>query len=67
MAIYVTKADKCNTVVILNNDVYNVKVDRFIADNNIKLQKADPTDEFVGSLNSEIDKCTHCKRSYTDC
>ena len=45
---HVTKADKGNTVVIINKDVYNRN--EFIENNNIKRLDKDPTNTFVKEL-----------------
>ena len=41
----VTKADKGNTVVIMDTNTYNEKIQDFIADNNIVRLTSDPTEQ----------------------
>lgn len=52
----VTKADKGNTIVILNQqDYYNKSID-FIKNNNIKEIKKDPTKSYVKQINNIINQ-----------
>lgn len=53
----VTKADKGNTIVVINNDDYISKVTKFIQDNNIELMDKDPTSDFTKKINSAINSC----------
>ena len=53
----ITKADKGNTIVILDTQVYNNKVLEFIDNNNIRTLNSDPTNEYVKQLNGIINRC----------
>ena len=55
----VMKADKGNTIVIIDKDEYTLKVNEFIKNNNITMVQIDPTADFVKVLNSKINQCTH--------
>ena len=52
----ITKADKGNTVVIIDKDVYTEKVEKFIEENNITLLKKDPTLKYVKDINRTINE-----------
>jgi hypothetical protein len=55
----VTKADKGNTVVIIDVNTYNEKIQDFIIANNIVKLVSDPTKHYIKSLNQCINRCTH--------
>ena len=55
----VTKADKGNTVVIMDMTEYDNKIQDFIVNNNINKLNSDPTEHYVKRLNQSINKCTH--------
>lgn len=55
----ITKADKGNTIVIMDKNHYSLKVNNFIENNNITLVNTDPSTEFVKALNNAINHCTH--------
>ena len=55
----VTKADKGNTLVIINKNDYDDKIRDFIVNNNITLLTSDPTDLYVKRLNRSLNMCTH--------
>lgn len=54
----ILKADKSNTTVIINNNVYIHKVYEFINNNNITQVSTDPTTKFTRIINNAINKCT---------
>ena len=53
----IVKADKGNTLVIMDTDSYSDKVHDFISNNNIKILNSDPTELYVRELNNCINKC----------
>lgn len=62
---FITKADKGNTLVVMDNDVYTTKVNDFISNNNIRVLNSDPTDIYVKSLNNKINKCVNLFNKHT--
>ena len=52
--VIITKADKGNTVVILDRKVYVDKVNEFIVNNKIKQIIKDPTQSFSKLINKQI-------------
>ena len=54
----IIKADKWNTLVIMDTDSYNAKVHDFISNHNIRQLNSDPTDKYIKNLNHCINKCT---------
>lgn len=54
----IIKADKGNTLVIMDTGSYNAKVHDFISNHNIRQLNSDPTDKYVKNLNHCINKCT---------
>ena len=60
------KADKTKTIVIINKDQLEMKINEFIKDNNILLLNKDPTEKYqkqvqqaIKNANSIIDKNAH--------
>ena len=50
--------DRGNTVVIMDREDYNNKIQNFIINNNIGLLNSDPTENYVKRLN-RFNRCTH--------
>lgn len=61
----ITKADKGNTIVIMDTIQYSQKVNQFIENNNIAMINTDPSPGFVSTLNNTINRCTHIFNSAT--
>jgi hypothetical protein len=57
--LYVTKADKGNTLVIMNLTDYNTKVTEFINKNNIQKLTKDPTTAYTKEINKAISNSKH--------
>ena len=55
---FITKADKGNTIVVMDKDQYTLKVNDFINNNNIEMIQVDPTAQFVKILNNIINRST---------
>ena len=53
----VTKADKGNTLVIIDNNSYIGKVERFIQENDIATLDKDPTNDFAKEINKTLNSC----------
>jgi hypothetical protein len=53
----ITKADKSNTVVIIEKHDYETKVNKFINDNSFMMLNKDPTQEYNKNANTSISKC----------
>jgi len=51
----ITKADKGNTVVVLDRNVYDDKVNEFLVKNKITLLQKDPTQTFSKAINKAIE------------
>ena len=60
----ITKSDKGNTVVIINQQEYIQKSLDFIKDNNIKIIQSDPTKKYVKEINNAINKTNHLFPNY---
>jgi predicted GIY-YIG superfamily endonuclease len=57
--LYITKADKGNTLVIMKNTDYTDKVKDFIIKNNIDKLNKDPTATYTKEINKAISNCKH--------
>jgi hypothetical protein len=53
----VAKADKGNTIVIINRDVPRQKVNRFIQNNNMLQPNKDPTEQYQKQISQVLQKC----------
>lgn len=53
------KANKSNTMVIMETVTSNSKVNDFIKSNNIITLLADPTKDYVKTLNNTFNTCIH--------
>lgn len=53
----VTKADKGNTVVILDKTEYDTKIEHFLTVNKIQKLNSDPTSKYSKEINSTINTC----------
>ena len=52
----VTKADKGNTLVLMQKSDYNVKVNNSISSNNYVELSEDSTKEYITLLNAQVEK-----------
>ena len=52
----ITKADKGNTVVVMNQSSHQEKVYKFIENNNIKKVQHDPTEKYNEEINASINR-----------
>ena len=55
--LVMTKADKGNSVVILNRDDYVSKCDAFLNNNDFEVMTKDPTTKFQNQLKATVAKC----------
>jgi 23S rRNA maturation mini-RNase III len=55
--LVVVKADKGNTIVIINKDTYAQKIEDFLKENQFTYLQKDPTEKFQKQLQQIIPKC----------
>jgi hypothetical protein len=57
--LFVTKADKGNTLVIIHKEDYNSKVEEFITNNNYTKLSYDITNKLQRSIKNRLNKCNN--------
>lgn len=54
----ITKADKCNILVIIQTNYHSTKTKLFFNENNVKSIKIDPTSKYAKEINRILNKLT---------